>query len=186
MVVPVGPKRNGKQLGVVVLDSVKPGSLGLTNAIGALEPESITACSALMNRMADRCDCFVIALHHHVAMPSGGSLRERAQNAGLVLENASVLIDMLAKRGDPTIVFHGHRHKTYTGIADGTDVAIVASPSATIGSHNEVGQGSWRIAELFCSDHGCWLWGKPRETSLSDHNKDPFSTADKGKAEIAR
>ena len=179
MVVPVGPERNGRRLGVVILDSVKPGSVGFTNAIGTLESEAITACSTLMNRMADRCDCFVVALHHHVAMPAGGGFFERAQNAGLVLENASVLIDMLAKRGDPTIVFHGHRHKTYTGTADGTEVAIVASPSATIGAGNKVGQGSWRIARLVCNDDGCWLEDKPAKRSLEDHNKYPSPAAGK-------
>lgn len=171
MVVPVGPERSGKRLGVLILDSVKPGSVGLTNAFGTLETDSITACSALMSRMADRCDCFIIALHHHVAMPAGGGFRERVQNPGLVLENASVLIDMLAKRGDPTVVFHGHRHKTYTGVADGTEVAIVASPSAAVGAKNTVGQGSWRIADLVCSDTGCWLLDMPRKRSLEDHNK---------------
>jgi hypothetical protein len=173
MIVPVGPLRKGKRLGVLILDSIKPGSVGFTNAIGTLAPETITACSKLMNRMADQCDCFVIALHHHVAMPAGGGLRERAQNAGLVLENASVLIDMLAERGDPTIVFHGHRHKTYTGVADGTRVAIVASPSAAVGADNKVGDGSWRIADLVCNDHGCWLLNKPHKRSLKNHEKCP-------------
>jgi 3',5'-cyclic AMP phosphodiesterase CpdA len=172
MVVLAGPERNGKRLGVLVLDSVKPGSLGLTNAIGAVSPEVIDTCSALMNKMADRCDCFVVALHHHVAMPAGGGLRERLQNSGLVLENASLLIDMLAKRGDPTVVFHGHRHKTYTGVATGSDVAIVASPSASIGKGGVAGRGSWRIFNLFCSDNGCWLLNNGESRSLQSRSPD--------------
>jgi len=157
MVVPIGPMRDGRQLGVLVLDSIKPGSIGLTNAIGTVSPDVIDACSAIMKKMNDRCDAFVVALHHHVAMPAGGSLPDRIQNAGLVLENASLLIDMLAKRGDPTVVFHGHRHMTYTGVAAGSDVAIVASPSATIGRGGLPGTGSWRLLDLFCSEDGCWL-----------------------------
>ncbi len=168
MVVLVDREPNGKRLGVLVLDSVKPGSLGLTNAIGTVPPEVINRASALMNKMADRCDCFVVALHHHVAMPTGGSLFQRVQNSGLVLENASLLIDMLAKRGDPTVVFHGHRHKVYTGTAAHTDVAIVASPSASIGKHGEAGQGSWRIVDLVCSEDGCWLPNAPRTKSVQD------------------
>lgn len=157
MVVPIGAKRGGKQLGVLVLDSIKPGSIGLTNAIGTVSPDVIDACSAIMKKMSDRCDCFVVALHHHVAMPAGGSLFDRIQNSGLVLENASLLIDMLKKRGDPTVVFHGHRHLTYTGVATDSDVAIVASPSATIGRGGITGTGSWRLLDLFCSEDGSWL-----------------------------
>lgn len=180
MVVLVGPERNGKRLGVLVLDSVKPGSLGLTNAIGAVSPEVVDTCSHMMNRIADRCDCFVVALHHHVAMPAGGRLRERVQNSGLVLENASLLIDMLAKRGDPTVVFHGHRHKTYTGIATGTEVAIVASPSASIGKGGGPGEGSWRVLDLVCSEDGCWLMNNGDRRSL--HNRGGVSAPDRGTA----
>jgi hypothetical protein len=118
-----------------------------------------------MNRIADRCDSFVVALHHHVAMPLGGKPLDRAQNAGLVLENAGLLIETLRMRGEPTIVFHGHRHKPYIGTATDSDVAIVASPSATIGKANEIGQGSWRIVDLFCSPDGCWLTDIPRRGS---------------------
>lgn len=175
MVVLVDREPDGKRLGVLVLDSVKPGSLGLTNAIGTVSPEVINTCLALMSSMKDRCDCFVVALHHHVAMPQGGSLRERVQNSGLVLENASLLIDMLVRRGDPTVVFHGHRHKTYTGTATGTDVAIVASPSASVGAHGIVGNGSWCIADLVCSDDGCWLLDTPATRSLLAHGT-PLAT----------
>lgn len=168
MVVLVEPDRNGKRLGVVLLDSVKPGSLGLTNAIGTVSPDVIDRCSVLMNKMADRCDCFAIALHHHVAMPQGGNLRERGQNSGLVLENASLLIDMLTKRGYPTVIFHGHRHQAYTGTAIGTAIAIVASPSASIGKDCVAGEGSWRVVGLNCNDAGCHVVEAPQIRSLID------------------
>ncbi|HEX8605462.1 MAG TPA: metallophosphoesterase, partial [Pseudoduganella sp.] len=174
MVVPVGSERDGKRLGVILLDSVKPNSIGLTNAIGTLTPGTNEACRTLINRLADTCDSFVFALHHHVAMPLGGRARDRVQNPGLVLENAGVLIETLRMRGEPTIVFHGHRHKTYTGTATDSDVAIIASPSASIGKGNAIGHGSWRIADLFCSPDGCWLTDVPRRISMAGVPDDPF------------
>lgn len=169
MVVPI----EGTRLGIIIVDSTKPASIGLTNAIGAVPPEVISTCHFLMTRVSDKCDSFVFALHHHIAVPFGGSIWKRFQNAGLVFENAVEFIEMLSKRGDPTIVFHGHRHVAYTGMVEDTDVSIVASPSASFGPHGKASGGNWRKVTLATEAHGCRLAGGPELRSLNEINSEP-------------
>ncbi|CAE6872507.1 3',5'-cyclic adenosine monophosphate phosphodiesterase CpdA [Paraburkholderia aspalathi] len=162
----------GTRVGVVILDTVKPASINVTNAIGAVPAEAIDACNELMAQMSTLCDSFVFAIHHHVAMPYAKKWWSRVQNAFLVFQNAVQLVDMLSKRGEPTIVFHGHRHVAYTGKVQDTEINIVASPSATVGAHARPGEGSWRLVELQASSGACRLIGPPQFRSLIVHGQD--------------
>ncbi|CAB3780312.1 hypothetical protein LMG27177_00893 [Paraburkholderia fynbosensis] len=166
----------GTRVGVVILDTVKPASINVTNAIGAVPAETIDACGELMAQMAPLCDSFVFATHHHLATPYAKKWRSRVQNAFLVFQNAVQLVDMLSKRGEPTVVFHGHRHIAYTGKVQDTDISIVASPSATVGGHARPGEGSWRVVDLQASSGACRLIGRPQFRSLTVHRQDIEST----------
>lgn len=157
----------GHRVGVVILDTVKPASINVTNAIGAVPAETIRACNKLMAKMANRCDSFVYAIHHHIAVPYAKSWRSRVQNAFLVFQNAVQFVEMLTRRREPTIVFHGHRHVAYTGRVRDSEICIIASPSATVGSHSKPGEGSWRLVELNVSDGACTLATEPEFRSVT-------------------
>lgn len=148
------------RLGILIVDSVKPASMGLTNAFGSVPTSVADACASLMERVSPKCESFAIALHHHIAVPSGGSLKERLQNAGLVFENSAEFIGMLAGRGDPTVVFHGHRHVAYSGKVENSEIGVVASPSATIGAEGAE-RGSWRIVSLSTGPGECRVAEEP-------------------------
>lgn len=156
----------GNRVGVVILDTVKPASINITNAIGAVPAETISACNELMAQMAPLCDSFVFAIHHHIAMPYAKKWASRVQNAFLVFQNAVQLVEMLSKRREPTVVFHGHRHTAYSGRVQNTDISIVASPSATIGARLQPGAGSWRLVELQFSKGACRLAAEPQFRSM--------------------
>ncbi len=158
---PMVARVEGTDLGVLIVDSVKPASMGLTNAFGAVPPEVTAACAELMDRVADECKSFVFAMHHHIAIPGGGSLKDRLQDAGLVFENSAEFIEMLAERRDPTVVFHGHRHIEYVGRVEQTEIEVVASPSATLGGGRAGARGSWRIVSLQTKGSECRLASMP-------------------------
>jgi hypothetical protein len=146
-------------VGLVALDSVKIASVNVTNAIGATQSRSIALCETLMMQTAAKFDCYVVALHHHLAVPTGKSWRERFKSAFMVFENAAELLQMLTRRGEPSVVFHGHRHLEYVGTAADSDVAIVATASATVGEHGQAMGGSWRVVELLAQKRSCRLQG---------------------------
>jgi 3',5'-cyclic AMP phosphodiesterase CpdA len=150
-----------QRVGIILLDSVKRASINVTNAIGAMQTKAISACETLMAQTPDKFDCFVIALHHHIAIPSGSTWAARFKSAFLVFENATELVEMLTKRGEPSVVFHGHRHQEYLGTVQDTEVSVVATASATVGAHGRVGLGSWRIVKLAAAKDGCRLSSAP-------------------------
>lgn len=157
------------RVGVVLFDSVKPASINVTNAIGATPPKAIASCETLMAATADKFDCFAIALHHHIAIPSGSTWAARFKSAFLVFENATELVEMLTKRGEPSVVFHGHRHQEYAGTVENSHVSVVATASATVGAHGQVGHGSWRVVELAAAKDGCRLSAEPRHRTIEQH-----------------
>lgn len=162
------------RVGVVVFDSVKPASVNVTNAIGATPSIAIDLCATLMASTSDKFDCFVTALHHHIAVPSRKPWLSRLKGAFLVFENAAELVEMLAKRGEPTVVFHGHRHVAYVGTVRDSDVAIVASPSATVGESGDLAGGSWRIVKLNAVKGSCTLRQAPVPRCVSSPVKRTF------------
>lgn len=165
------------RVGVVLLDSVKPASINVTNAIGAMQPKAIASCEALMAATADKFDCFAIALHHHIAIPSGSTWAARFKSAFLVFENATELVEMLTKRGEPSVVLHGHRHQEYVGAVENSEVSVVATASATVGAHGRAGHGSWRVVELATAKDGCRLSTEPRHRTIEQHRSNGEETA---------
>ncbi|WGS41991.1 metallophosphoesterase [Burkholderia sp. JSH-S8] len=158
---PMVVKSGDLKIGVILLDSVKAASVNMTNAIGATPSSAISTCELLMAETADKFECFAIALHHHLAIPSGNNWRDRFKSAFLVFENAIELVEMLTKRGEPSVVFHGHRHREHMGVVENSEVSVIASASATVGSHGRVGHGSWRIVELATDRGACRLNSLP-------------------------
>ncbi|MBN3534233.1 metallophosphoesterase [Burkholderia cenocepacia] len=154
---PIVVQSGNPKVGFILIDSVKAASVNLTNAIGATPSSAISACESLMAETADRFECFVIALHHHLAIPSGNNWRDRFKSAFLVFENAIELVEMLTRRGEPSVVFHGHRHREHMGVVENSEVSVIATASATVGSHGRVGRGSWRVVELATDRGACRL-----------------------------
>lgn len=155
-----------RRVGVILFDSVKPASINLTNAIGATPSSAITSCEALMAETADKFDCFTVAVHHHIAIPAASTWGARFGSAFLVFENAAELIEMLTKRGEPSVVFHGHRHQEYIGVVKNSEVSVVATASATVGADKRVAQGSWRVVELAAAKDGCRLSTEPHHRTI--------------------
>lgn len=164
---PLVVKSGTHDVGMILLDSVKPASVNATNAIGAAPSDAISRCETLMAATADTFKCFAVAVHHHLAVPKSSSLATRFKAAFLVFENAIELVEMLVKRGEPSVVLHGHRHQEYLGIVQDSDVAVVASASATVGPHGIAADGSWRIVELAVSKGACRLLTLPVRRNLA-------------------
>ncbi|WP_187524129.1 metallophosphoesterase family protein [Burkholderia pseudomallei] len=154
---PMVVQSGNPKVGLILLDSIKAASVNMTNAIGAMPSSAISTCESLMAETADKFECFAIALHHHLAIPSGNNWRDRFKSAFLVFENAIELVEMLTRRGEPSVVFHGHRHREYMGVVENSEVSVIATASATVGSHGRVGHGSWRVVELATDRGACRL-----------------------------
>ncbi|CAH2920013.1 MAG: hypothetical protein CPSOU_3556 [uncultured Paraburkholderia sp.] len=149
------------KIGVILLDSVKAASVNMTNAIGATPSSAISTCESLMAETADKFECFAIALHHHLAIPSGNNWRDRFKSAFLAFENAIELVEMLTRRGEPSVVFHGHRHREHMGVVENSEISVIAAASATVGPQGRVGHGSWRVVELAIDRGACRLNALP-------------------------
>jgi len=100
---------------------------------GLDDPDAIRQLVRGLRRLARGFGC-AYALHHHVSLPKtlegGGGAR------GLVLANPHDFVATL-QRHPPSVVFHGHRHLSYDGSIEGTDVHVVAAPSTTLGQKPE-------------------------------------------------
>lgn len=117
---------------VFILNSCAVSSNIATTAFGMVSPEE-RARLDLMRRIWNGRP-HVIALHHHIALPSflkttaGASFR-----AGFMfIENGADLTRMLSR--ESIVVFHGHRHVSYLGSFHSLD--IVSVPSTTLGDES--------------------------------------------------
>jgi hypothetical protein len=76
----------------------------------------------------------IVALHHHIGNPDGGSFhgKDRIFDRALTLCNVENLLKIF-REGRSYIVFNGHRHMHYTGTVDGS-ITVVSGASTTLGN----------------------------------------------------
>lgn len=124
----------GTRLQVVVLDSNVISDNITTNALGRIGDEQLAALAKVIDLLEAEGTPFVIAMHHHVALPTRrrAGFRDAFENRVLACEDGAFLIAHLSGSRD-RVVFHGHRHVRYEQSV-GEHVHIISAPSTTLGN----------------------------------------------------
>jgi 3',5'-cyclic AMP phosphodiesterase CpdA len=120
-----------KGCGMILLDSNARRHFSLTNAIGFINGEQCRALKAILGSAPAA--AWIIAVHHHlVEYPiTGPGLHERA---GVVLVNASDVLRLIARSGQPVVILHGHRHRDWIGTRG--RAVLCSAPSVTFGDRS--------------------------------------------------
>lgn len=118
-----------------VLDSNDTASSIADNAFGRLREQSLERLAALESGTTG---LQLIALHHHVALPTElfvvavfKRFKDLLFIPAMVLQNARALLHRLST-ARPVVIFHGHRHVRYEASLDRVHT-VVSAPSSTLG-----------------------------------------------------
>lgn len=148
----------GREYGVILLDSNARTHLSLTNAIGFISPPQLRAVKRVLRNHPGS---WIIALHHQVVEypVASVSLRDRI---GLALVNASDLLAVIRPHARRIAVLHGHRHTDWIGMYG--DTVLCSAPSAALGSLSDARQqNSFRVHSFgFDDEEGILLLSSER------------------------
>jgi len=124
----VEPAVEDEGYGVILLDSIAPSNVSLTNAVGVVSPTQLRALRSVLK--GSNPGAWLILLHHQVVEYPvlGITLRDRI---GLALMNGPDLLATITPHAARTVVLHGHRHVDWVGITG--DTVLCSAPSVTLG-----------------------------------------------------
>jgi hypothetical protein len=133
----VEPALEDEGYGVILLDSIAPSNVSLTNAVGVVSPTQLRALRSVLN--GSNPGAWLILLHHQVVEYPvlGITLRDRI---GLALMNGPDLLATITPHAARTVILHGHRHIDWVGITG--DTVLCSAPSVTLGPEEYRGRFS--------------------------------------------
>jgi 3',5'-cyclic AMP phosphodiesterase CpdA len=140
----VEPAPRDDGYGIILLNSNSRGYFSLTSAIGVINPSQLSALRSILRNSPHT--AWALVLHHQVVeYPVATiSLRDRI---GLALVNGPDVLAAIAPHASRLLVFHGHRHRDWTGTCG--ELVLCSAPSAMLGSHEgEKYRGSFRVHQL--------------------------------------
>lgn len=139
--------------GLILLNSNVRSHFSLTSAIGVIDRPQLTALRSILRNSSTQ--TWLILLHHQIVeYPlTSISLRDRF---GLALMNACDVLSAIAPHAQRVLVFHGHRHRDWTGTCG--HVVLCSAPSVSLGSYSgEMYRGSFRMDEIVIGAGGLQL-----------------------------